>query len=114
VILTGILVPSGGRVETLGVVPWKSRRKLAQSIGVVFGQKPQILWDIPARHSFELLKAMYAVPPDVYRFTFGEAVERLELGPFLDTPVRLLSLGQRMRCDLAASLLHAPRVAFLD
>lgn len=112
--LTGILVPSGGKVETLGVVPWKSRRQLAQSIGVVFGQKPQILWDIPARHSFELLKAMYAVPDDIYRFTYGEAVERLELGDFLDTPVRLLSLGQRMRCDLAASLLHAPAVAFLD
>ncbi len=112
--LTGILVPSGGRLETLGLVPHQSRRVLSQSIGVVFGQKPQILWDIPARHSFELLKAMYAIPDDVYRFTYGEAVERLELGEFLDTPVRLLSLGQRMRCDLAASLLHAPAVAFLD
>jgi ABC-2 type transport system ATP-binding protein len=112
--LTGILVPSRGRVETLGVAPWKERQRLAQSIGVVFGQKPQILWDIPARESFRLLKAMYAVPEEIYRFTFGEAVERLELGPFLDTPVRLLSLGQRMRCDLAASLLHAPAVAFLD
>jgi len=112
--LTGILVPSRGRVETLGVQPWKERQRLAQSIGVVFGQKPQILWDIPARESFRLLKAMYAVPDEIYRFTFGEAVDRLELGPFLDTPVRLLSLGQRMRCDLAASLLHAPAVAFLD
>jgi ABC-2 type transport system ATP-binding protein len=112
--LTGILVPSRGRVKTLGVEPWKERQRLAQSIGVVFGQKPQILWDIPARESFRLLKAMYAVPDEIYRFTFGEAVDRLELGPFLDTPVRLLSLGQRMRCDLAASLLHAPAVAFLD
>jgi ABC-2 type transport system ATP-binding protein len=112
--LTGILVPSGGRLETLGLVPHASRRVLSQSIGVVFGQKPQILWDIPARHSFELLKAMYAIPDDVYRFTYDEAVERLELAEFLDTPVRLLSLGQRMRCDLAASLLHAPAVAFLD
>lgn len=112
--LTGILVPSEGRVETLGVVPWQERRKLAQSIGVVFGQKPQILWDIPARESFRLLKAMYAISDDVYRFTYGEAVERLELSEFLDTPVRLLSLGQRMRCDLAAALLHAPAVAFLD
>jgi ABC-2 type transport system ATP-binding protein len=112
--LTGILVPTAGRVETLGVVPHEQRRRLAQSIGVVFGQKPQILWDIPARDSFRLLKAMYRVPEEVYRFTYGEAVERLELGEFLDTPVRLLSLGQRMRCDLAAALLHAPAVAFLD
>ena len=112
--LTGILVPSEGRIETLGVVPWRERRRLAQNMGVVFGQKPQILWDIPARDSFRLLKAMYAIPDDVFRFTYGEAVDRLELGDFLDTPVRLLSLGQRMRCDLAASLLHAPAVAFLD
>ena len=112
--LTGILVPTSGRVETLGVVPWKERRRLAPSLGVVFGQKPQILWDIPAKESFELLKAMYAIPDDVYRFTYREAVERLELAEFLNTPVRLLSLGQRMRCDLAAALLHAPAVAFLD
>ena len=112
--LTGILVPTAGRVETLGVVPHADRRRLSQSIGVVFGQKPQILWDIPARDSFQLLKAMYRVPDEVYRFTYTEAVERLELGEFLDTPVRLLSLGQRMRCDLAASLLHAPAIAFLD
>jgi len=112
--LTGILVPTAGRVETLGVVPWRERRRLAQSMGVVFGQKPQILWDIPARESFRLLKVMYAIPDAVFRFTYDEAVERLELAGFLDTPVRLLSLGQRMRCDLAASLLHAPAVAFLD
>jgi ABC-2 type transport system ATP-binding protein len=112
--LTGILVPTSGRVETLGVVPWRERRRLAQSMGVVFGQKPQILWDIPARESFRLLKVMYRIPDAVYRFTYDEAVDRLELADFLDTPVRLLSLGQRMRCDLAASLLHAPAVAFLD
>jgi ABC-2 type transport system ATP-binding protein len=112
--LTGILVPSAGRVETLGIVPHSDRRRLSQSIGVVFGQKPQILWDIPARESFKLLKAMYRVPDDVFRFTYHEAVERLELGEFIDTPVRLLSLGQRMRCDLAAALLHAPAIAFLD
>ncbi|HEX6276516.1 MAG TPA: ATP-binding cassette domain-containing protein [Polyangiaceae bacterium] len=112
--LTGILVPSSGTLATLGFNPWKERRKLALNMGVVFGQKPQLLWDIPARESFKLLRTMYAIPEDVYRFTFGEAVERLELGAFLDTPVRLLSLGQRMRCDLAAALLHAPAVAFLD
>ncbi|HEX6763990.1 MAG TPA: ATP-binding cassette domain-containing protein [Polyangiaceae bacterium] len=112
--LTGILVPTSGTISTLGFNPWKERRALALNMGVVFGQKPQLLWDIPARESFKLLKAMYAIADDVYRFTFGEAVERLELEEFLDTPVRLLSLGQRMRCDLAAALLHAPAVAFLD
>jgi ABC-2 type transport system ATP-binding protein len=112
--LTGILVPSSGSLSTLGFNPWKERKKLALNMGVVFGQKPQLLWDIPARESFTLLRTMYAIPDDVYRFTFGEAVERLELGEFLDTPVRLLSLGQRMRCDLAAALLHAPAIAFLD
>jgi ABC-2 type transport system ATP-binding protein len=109
--LTGILVPTSGTISTLGFNPWKQRRELALNMGVVFGQKPQLLWDIPARESFHLLRAMYAIPADVYRFTFGEAVERLELEEFLDTPVRLLS---RMRCDLAAALLHAPAVAFLD
>jgi ABC-2 type transport system ATP-binding protein len=112
--LTGILVPTSGEVQTLGLVPWRERRRLAQSMGVVFGQKPQILWDIPARESFRLLKVMYAIPDSIFRFTYDEAVERLELADFIDTPVRLLSLGQRMRCDLAASLLHAPAVAFLD
>jgi len=112
--LTGLLLPTSGSAKTLGMDPWRSRRQLATNIGVVFGQKPQLLWDIPAGHSFELLKAMYAIPDDTYRFTFRETVERLELGELLKKPVRLLSLGQRMRCDLAASLLHAPAVAFLD
>jgi ABC-2 type transport system ATP-binding protein len=112
--LTGILVPSGGTVRTLGLDPFRQRRRLALHIGVVFGQKPQLLWDIPPAQSFELLKAMYRIPDDVYRFTCREAIERLELAEFMHTPVRLLSLGQRMRCDLAAALLHAPKVAFLD
>jgi ABC-2 type transport system ATP-binding protein len=112
--LTGILAPSSGRVETLGLDPFRQRRQLALNIGAVFGQKPQLLWDIPAGESFKLLKLMYRVPDDVYRYTYDEAVERLELSQLLTTPVRLLSLGQRMRCDLAASLLHAPLVAFLD
>jgi ABC-2 type transport system ATP-binding protein len=112
--LTGLLLPTSGSVETLGMDPWRDRRRLAANIGVVFGQKPQLLWDIPAGQSFELLKAMYAIPEDTYRFTLREAVERLDLGELLKKPVRLLSLGQRMRCDLAASLLHAPAVAFLD
>jgi ABC-2 type transport system ATP-binding protein len=112
--LTGILAPTSGSLEVLGRVPWKERRRLALDIGVVFGQRPQLLWDIPVRETFRLLKTMYRVPEAVYRDTYAEAVARLGLEPLLATPVRQLSLGQRMRCDLAAALLHAPAVAFLD
>ncbi len=112
--LTGIIVPTQGSLEVLGLVPWKQRRQLALNIGVVFGQRPQLLWDIPVRETFKLLKAMYHVPDEVFQITYQEAVRRLDLEPLLGTPVRLLSLGQRMRCDLAASLLHAPAIAFLD
>jgi ABC-2 type transport system ATP-binding protein len=112
--LTGILVPTSGRISVLGHVPWKERRHLARRIGVVFGQRPQLLWDIPVRETFTLLKVMYRIPEAVYDATYTEAVRRLELGPLLGVPVRQLSLGQRMRCDLAAALLHAPEIAFLD
>lgn len=112
--LTGIIAPTSGKLEVLGLLPWKQRRELALNIGVVFGQRPQLLWDIPVRETFRLLKAMYRIPNDVYEVTHKEAVRRLDLEPLLGTPVRLLSLGQRMRCDLAASLLHAPAIAFLD
>jgi len=112
--LTGILTPTEGAVEVLGFTPWKQRQRLALDIGVVFGQRPQLLWDIPVRETFSLLKTMYRVPDSVYAITYGEAVKRLDLSPLLATPVRHLSLGQRMRCDLAAALLHAPSVAFLD
>ncbi|HXL72551.1 MAG TPA: ATP-binding cassette domain-containing protein, partial [bacterium] len=112
--LTGIIVPTGGQLEVLGLVPWQKRRQLALNIGVVFGQRPQLLWDIPVRETFRLLKAMYHIPDEIFEITYPEAVKRLDLEPLLSTPVRLLSLGQRMRCDLAASLLHAPAVAFLD
>jgi len=112
--LTGILVPSRGTLEVLGLTPWRDRQKLALDMGVVFGQRPQLLWDIPVRETFSLLKTMYQVPDSVFTITYGEAVRRLGLEPLLGTPVRQLSLGQRMRCDLAASFLHAPAVAFLD
>ena len=112
--LTGILAPTGGELEVLGRVPWKERRQLALNIGVVFGQRPQLLWDIPVRETFRLLKTMYRIPDDIYQVTYTEAVKRLGLESLLSTPVRQLSLGQRMRCDLAASLLHAPAVVFLD
>ena len=112
--LTGIIVPTGGKLEVLGLLPWKQRRELALNIGVVFGQRPQLLWDIPVRETFRLLKTMYRIPEDVYQVTYSQAVKRLGLEPLLATPVRQLSLGQRMRCDLAAALLHAPAIAFLD
>ena len=112
--LTGILMPSSGKLEVLGLDPWRQRRQLAGQIGVVFGQRPQLLWDIPVQETLSLLQTMYRIPKDVYDVTYKQAVERLELGPLLPVPVRKLSLGQRMRCDLAASLLHAPAIAFLD
>jgi ABC-2 type transport system ATP-binding protein len=112
--LTGILVPTSGTLEVLGLTPWRHRQRLALDMGVVFGQRPQLLWDIPVRETFSLLKTMYQVPESVFTVTYGEAVRRLDLEPLLGTPVRQLSLGQRMRCDLAASFLHAPAVVFLD
>ena len=113
-LLTGILVPSSGRLQVLGLDPWRQRRQLAARIGVVFGQRPQLLWDIPVRETFTLLKTMYRVDDKLFAATYDEAVRRLELEPLLGVAVRKLSLGQRMRCDLAASLLHAPEIAFLD
>ncbi len=112
--LTGILVPTSGALQVLGLDPWRQRRQLAAQIGVVFGQRPQLLWDIPVQETFSLLRTMYRIPNDVYDVTYRQAVERLDLGPLLPVAVRKLSLGQRMRCDLAASLLHAPAIAFLD
>jgi len=112
--LTGILVPTSGHLSVLGLDPWRQRRQLAGQIGVVFGQRPQLLWDIPVQETLSLLKTMYRIPKDVYDVTYRQAVERLDLGPLLPIAVRKLSLGQRMRCDLAASLLHAPAIAFLD
>lgn len=112
--LTGILIPTSGELSVLGFDPWRQRRKLAARIGVVFGQRPQLLWDIPVRETFTLLKTMYRVEEKLFQATYTEAVKRLELEPLLGVAVRKLSLGQRMRCDLAASLLHAPAIAFLD
>ncbi|RYZ07742.1 MAG: ATP-binding cassette domain-containing protein [Myxococcales bacterium] len=112
--LTGILLPTSGRLEVLGLEPWRQRRQLAARIGVVFGQRPQLLWDIPVRETFTLLKTMYGVDEKLFQATYAEAVKRLDLEPLLGVAVRKLSLGQRMRCDLAASLLHAPAIAFLD
>jgi ABC-2 type transport system ATP-binding protein len=113
-VLSGILVPSGGAVSVLGRVPWRDRIQHVAQIGVVFGQRTQLWWDLPVTESFDLLGEIYRVPPAQYRQTRDELVEIMELAPLLDTPVRQLSLGQRMRCDLAAALLHRPRILFLD
>jgi ABC-2 type transport system ATP-binding protein len=112
--LTGILVPSGGRVRVLDLEPARQRVELARRIGVVFGQRTQLWWDLPLLDSFELLRHIYRVPDAAYRKNLDTFVDVLELAPFLSTPVRQLSLGQRMRGDLAASLLHDPEILFLD
>ncbi|HYZ93431.1 MAG TPA: ATP-binding cassette domain-containing protein [Actinomycetota bacterium] len=112
--LTGILVPSSGRIRVLGLEPSRQRVELAKRIGVVFGQRTQLWWDLPLRDSFELLRHIYRVPEDRYAKNLDAFTSILELGPFLDTPVRQLSLGQRMRGDLAAALLHDPEILFLD
>lgn len=113
-IISGILVPDSGRCEIGGLVPWESRTEHVNGIGVVFGQRTQLWWDLPVIESFDLLKDIYRIPEDRYASSREGMIERLNLGSLLDVPVRQLSLGQRMRCDLAASLLHEPDLLFLD
>ncbi len=113
-ILTGLLVPSGGEVQVDGRVPWQERTRYVSRIGAVFGQRTGLWWDLPVIDSFELLQPMYRIPPDAYRRNLARFSELLELGDFLHTPVRSLSLGQRMRADLCAALLHEPPLLFLD
>jgi ABC-2 type transport system ATP-binding protein len=113
-ILSGILVPDGGRCEVSGRVPWRDRVEHVARIGVVFGQRTQLWWDLPVEESFDLLRAIYRVDRTRHRAVRDELVELLALEPLLSTPVRQLSLGQRMRCDLVAALLHEPDVLFLD
>jgi ABC-2 type transport system ATP-binding protein len=112
--LAGILVPDSGRVEVLGRVPWRERIAHVRDIWVVFGQRTQLWWDLPVVESLDLLQHIYRVPPLAYRRSRDELVALLDLERHLDTPVRQLSLGERMRCDLAASLLHEPPLLFLD
>jgi ABC-2 type transport system ATP-binding protein len=112
--LTGILVPTSGEVRVAGLVPYKQRKENARNIGVVFGQRSQLYWDLPLIESFELLRAIYGVPRDQYRRNLDEFVDILEMSDFLRTPVRQLSLGQRMRGDFAAALLHSPQIVYLD
>jgi ABC-2 type transport system ATP-binding protein len=112
--LTGILVPTSGEVRVAGVVPYASRRANARNIGVVFGQRSQLYWDLPLIESFELLRAIYSIPPETYRRNLDEFIALLAMEEFLRTPVRQLSLGQRMRGDFAAAMLHDPRIVYLD
>ncbi|GAA4850424.1 ABC transporter ATP-binding protein [Kitasatospora terrestris] len=112
--LTGILVPTAGRLRVAGVDPSRERVSLARRIGVVFGQRTTLWWDLPLRDSYELARRIYRVPDGRYRANLDRCVELLDLGDLLDTPVRQLSLGQRMRGDLAAALLHDPQVLYLD
>ncbi|WP_444576956.1 ABC transporter ATP-binding protein [Brachybacterium sp. 107] len=112
--LTGILVPTSGHIEVEGIVPWKDRRTNARTIGAVFGQRTQLWTDLPLRESFELIAKLYGLAPEDYRRSLDVFVDLLDMGPFLDTAVRSLSLGQRMRGDIVAAMLYRPPVLYLD
>lgn len=112
--LTGILVPTSGEIRVNGFVPHQDREKFVRGIGVVFGQRSQLWWDIGVIESFQLLRKVYRVPEQEFKKRLEELVERLQLQDLLNRPVRKLSLGQRMRCELVASLLHNPSIVFLD
>lgn len=113
-IMSGILVPDRGTCSILGYTPWENRVPYVQHIGVVFGQRSQLWWDVPVLDSFEMLRDIYKVPDTEYRETLKLLVDTLDLSGIVHTPVRQLSLGQRMRCEIAASLLHSPKILFLD
>jgi ABC-2 type transport system ATP-binding protein len=112
--LTGILQPTGGSVTVNGMNPHKEREAFTKTIGVVFGQRSQLWWDIAVQESFRLLKKVYKVSDEAYETHMEHVIETLDIGPLLDKPVRKLSLGQRMRCELAAALIHNPQLLFLD
>ncbi|MFK9092656.1 ATP-binding cassette domain-containing protein [Bacillus salipaludis] len=113
-VMSGILVPDTGKCTIMGYTPWKDRTQYVKNIGVVFGQRSQLWWDVPVMDSFELLKDIYKVPPQDYKSTIDLLIETLELQEIVHSPVRQLSLGQRMRCEIAASLIHNPTILFLD
>jgi ABC-2 type transport system ATP-binding protein len=113
-IMSGILVPDEGSCSIMGFTPWKDRVQYVKNIGVVFGQRSQLWWDVPVVDSFELLRDIYKVPQKEYKTTTNLLIETLELENIINSPVRQLSLGQRMRCEIAASLIHNPKILFLD
>lgn len=112
--LTGLLVPTGGELRVNGFVPWKERRTYVAHIGAVFGQRPTLWWDLPVIESLDLLQAVYRIPAARFQDNLSQFVALLDMEPFLQTPVRSLSLGQRMRADICAALLHDPVIVFLD
>ncbi len=112
--LSGLLHPTAGEVAVLGFVPWKRDREYLRRITLVMGQRNQLIWDIPPQETFELNRAIYSIPIEDYRRMLTELTDLLDLGPLLRKPVRNLSLGERMKCEIAAALLHRPRVVFLD
>ena len=113
-IMSGILTPDSGQCRINGRIPWKERTAHVQEIGVVFGQRSQLWWDVPVIDSFELLRDIYRVEQQTYRRNLDQLTQLLDLGEIVRTPARQLSLGQRMRCEIAASLLHDPKILFLD
>ena len=112
--LSGILYPDSGEINVGGYIPYKQRKNYVGRIGVVFGQKSQLQWDLPVIDSFELLKAIYSVPDDVYKKNLSRFTEMLDMSGFIDQPVRQLSLGQKMRADIVAALIHSPEIVFFD
>jgi len=112
--LSGIIYPTSGEATVLGHVPWERKPQLQRQFAIVMGQKNQLWWDLPPSESFRMLREIYEVPDADYRRRLGELTEMLEIGKLLDTQVRKMSLGERMKCELAAALLHAPRLLFLD
>ncbi|RCW41770.1 ABC transporter ATP-binding protein [Paenibacillus prosopidis] len=113
-VMSGILVPDSGSCSIMGYTPWKDRAAYVKHIGVVFGQRSQLWWDVPVIDSYELLRDIYKIPAETYRANLNMLVDTLGLHNLINTPVRQLSLGQRMRCEIAASLLHSPKILFLD
>ena len=112
--LTGILYPTAGHIEVLGLIPWQARQKLGYKIGTVFGQRTQLWYQLPPSDTFNLLAKIYELDESFYKQRLKELIKVFELKPFLDKPVRQLSLGERMRCEIVASLLHRPQILFLD
>ena len=113
-IISGILVPDSGKCNILGYTPWKDRINHVKNIGVVFGQRSQLWWDVPVIDSYNLLKDIYKIPEKNFKNNLQLLTDTLDLSPLLTTPVRQLSLGQKMRCEIGASLLHDPKILFLD
>ena len=113
-IMCGILTPDSGECKINNLTPWKNRTQNSEQIGVVFGQRSQLWWDVPVVDSFELLREIYKIPKDIYEKNLNELIEILNIRSIITTPLRQLSLGQKMRCEFAAALLHSPKILFLD